>query len=87
MFYPRHTPSMIVNNIPQSTVGQMAAFQSGYRSVWVVICLSGHQASVGQVRKFGDEVALPESSPQPCSNNAKADRPGAVAEGRRGGSG
>jgi|CXWL01.1.fsa_nt_gi hypothetical protein len=35
MFYPRNTPSMIVNNIPQSTVVQMAAFQFGDRPVWV----------------------------------------------------
>jgi len=29
---------MIVNNIPQSTVVQMAAFYFGYRPVWVEDC-------------------------------------------------
>jgi hypothetical protein len=29
IFYPRNTPSMIVNNIPSSTVAQMAVFQFG----------------------------------------------------------
>jgi hypothetical protein len=38
MFYPRNTPSMIVNNIPSSTVVQMAAFQFGDRPVWVEDC-------------------------------------------------
>jgi hypothetical protein len=55
MFYPRNTPSMIVNNIPQSTVVQMAAFQFGDRPVWV-----GYRWSKnGQVRKFGTEIASP----------------------------
>lgn len=35
MFSPRHTPSMIANNIPQSTVVPMATFQFGDRPVWV----------------------------------------------------
>ncbi len=35
MFYPRSTPSMIVDNIPSLTVVQMAAFQFGDRPVWV----------------------------------------------------
>lgn len=38
MFYPRNTPSMIVNNIPSLTVVQMAAFKFGYRPVWVEDC-------------------------------------------------
>lgn len=59
IFYPCNTPPMIMNNVPQSTVVQMAAFQFGDRPVWVVISLSGHQASVGQVRKFDLEIVTP----------------------------
>lgn len=59
MFNLCHTPSMIVNNIPQSTMVQMAAFQFGYQPVWVVIHLSEHQASLGHMRKFDDEITSP----------------------------
>jgi len=40
MFFPRNTPSMIVNNTPSLTVVQMAAFQFGDRPVWVEDCRS-----------------------------------------------
>jgi hypothetical protein len=40
IFYTLNTPSMIVNNIPQSTVVQIAAFQFGDRPLWVE---SGHR--------------------------------------------
>jgi hypothetical protein len=52
MFYPRNTPSMIVNNIPSSTVVQMAAFQFGDRPVWVGF----RRAQNGHERKFGAEI-------------------------------
>jgi len=38
IFYPRNTPPTIANNIPQSTVVQMAAFQFGDRPVWGADC-------------------------------------------------
>ena len=38
IFYPRNTPSMIVDNIPSSMVVQMAAFQFGDRLVRVEDC-------------------------------------------------
>jgi len=38
ILYPSNTPSMIVNNIPQSAMVQMAAFQFGDRPVWVEDC-------------------------------------------------
>jgi len=43
---------MIVNNIPSSTVVQMAAFQFGDQLVWVDDC---HRP----VQKFGAEIAPP----------------------------
>ena len=57
IFYPRNTPSMIVNNIPPSTVIQMAVFQFGYQPVWVGYrrSLNGHFATVAKA------ISAPES--------------------------
>ncbi|TKB71578.1 MAG: hypothetical protein E8D46_15650 [Nitrospira sp.] len=53
IFYPRNTPSMIVNNIPSSTVVQMAAFQSGDQPLRV----GWRRSEIGHKRNFDTEIA------------------------------
>jgi len=55
IFYPRNTPSMIVNNIPSSTVVQMAAFKFGDRLFRVEDC---HRANAEVRRRDRTELPL-----------------------------
>jgi hypothetical protein len=48
---------MTVNNIPQSTVVQMAAFKFGYRPVWVGFRWSKN----GQFATVAKAISTPES--------------------------